>query len=151
MSEARIFASYGEHMSYPRSVREMIQRIMETEGMQPHGTVTSDHYLAGLMYLKPKETKHIFYTVCTCFFFFNFSRIKNGQNVVNVQVYNYISPTYWGRHIVFSQMSVYHSCNTSTPGRAFSKLSTNVAQTGTMCRAHETLALVKVIASETTV
>ncbi|XP_052800410.1 uncharacterized protein LOC128231514 isoform X2 [Mya arenaria] len=37
VSEYRIFRSYGEHMAYPATVREMIQRIMETEGMQPQG------------------------------------------------------------------------------------------------------------------
>ncbi|XP_053375803.1 uncharacterized protein LOC123533294 isoform X1 [Mercenaria mercenaria] len=36
-SEYRIFRSYGEHMAYPSSVREMIQRIMETDGLPPHG------------------------------------------------------------------------------------------------------------------
>lgn len=41
-SEYRIFASYGEHMAYPASVREMIQRIMETDGIPPHGKTDAE-------------------------------------------------------------------------------------------------------------
>lgn len=37
ISERRIFQSYTEHMAYPSVVRQMIQRIMETEGLPPHG------------------------------------------------------------------------------------------------------------------
>ena len=36
-SEYRIFRSYQEHMAYPKTVREMIQRIMETENLPSHG------------------------------------------------------------------------------------------------------------------
>ncbi|XP_052270374.1 uncharacterized protein LOC127871467 isoform X3 [Dreissena polymorpha] len=37
VSEYRIFGSYSEHMNYPASVREMIQRVLEAEGTQSLG------------------------------------------------------------------------------------------------------------------
>ncbi|KAL4223925.1 hypothetical protein ACF0H5_017387 [Mactra antiquata] len=57
-SEYRIFNSYNEHMSYPKSVREMIQRIMESDGLPPHGKSDTEllDWLQGRLDVRRNQT-----------------------------------------------------------------------------------------------
>ena len=43
-SEKRIFTSYKDHMMYPKTVRDMIQRLQQAEG-QPIGKVQNKEFI----------------------------------------------------------------------------------------------------------